>query len=361
MRRLCILLALIPAAAAAVGCAASGDKAGGIRADRGPTVLRMASTPYGLADVPPVAEFVHRVGALSGGTMRIEVISNWGYSAPGAEAQVVAAVAAGKVDLGWVGSRVFDTLGVPDFRALSAPMLISSYPQEDAVIRSGLASRMLAGLRKLGVLGLAVLGERLRLPFSRRPLHGPASWHGIQFGTVRSRVQEQAIRALGATPVVAWGALRAHDLAHGTIRGFELDIGRYVHDVGPVGRLYVTTNVALWPQFDVVLANPHSLTTLTAQQRRWLSQAAGEAAGDSVALAAGGNVAYFRKACAIGARFVTATPADLAAIRKALSGTYLNLESDPRTRAYIQQIRRLENATPHGPVPGIPAGCAVIK
>jgi hypothetical protein len=35
-------------------------------------------------------------------------------------------IGAGKVDLGWVGTRVFDTLGVASFQAVTAPMLIDN-------------------------------------------------------------------------------------------------------------------------------------------------------------------------------------------------------------------------------------------
>jgi TRAP-type C4-dicarboxylate transport system substrate-binding protein len=353
------MVALALAAATVVGCGSSagGDKAGGNGG--GPVVLRMASTPFGLADVPPVAEFVRRVRALSGGTLQIKVNSNWGDYAPGAEAQVVRAVAAGTVDLGWAGSRVFDTLGVPGFQALSAPMLIDSYPLESAVLRSGIPDRMMAGLSKLRVAGLGVLGEQLRLPFSaRRPLLAPADWRGVPFGTYRSGVQEQAIRTLGATPVVAFGMYRIHDLASGQIQGFELDIGRYVRgDAGLAGTVYVTANVVLWPQFDVLVGNPRRLASLTSQQRGWLRQAAGDAARDSTALAAGAVAPDFRQACAVGARFVTATPADVAAMRKALSAVYQSLETDVQTRAFIQQIQRLKTATAPGPPLPIPADC----
>lgn len=76
-----------------------------------------------------------------------------------------------------------------------------------------------------------------------------------------------------------------------------------------------------------------------------------------MALAASGSAAYFRQACAIGARFVTATPADLAAMRRSLSAVYQNLETDQQTRAFIQQIQRLKAARPPGPPVRIPAGC----
>ena len=117
----CALVALVLAAVAAAGCSASpnGDKAGG-GPPSGPLVLRMASTPWNPSDAPPVADFIRRVRALSRGTVQVKVINQWGLYAPSAEAQVIRATAAGQVDLGWAGSRVFDTIGVRGLGALSA-------------------------------------------------------------------------------------------------------------------------------------------------------------------------------------------------------------------------------------------------
>ena len=56
----------------------------------------------------------------------------------------------------------------PEFQALSAPMLIDSYPLENAVIRSSLPAKMMAGLAKLDVTGLAVLGDEMRRPVGVR-------------------------------------------------------------------------------------------------------------------------------------------------------------------------------------------------
>ena len=350
------VLALVLAAVVS-GCSASAgaDKAGGPAA--GPVVLRMASQPSGLSDAPPVAYFVKRVRALSGGSIRVKVINQWGDYAPSADAQVVRAVGAGKVDLGWAASRMFDTIGVRAYQALSAPMLIDSYPLESAVLKTTIPARMLAGLSRLHVTGLAVLGDALRHPIAvRRPLLTPADWRGLSIGTNPSGLQEQAIRALGATPVVASGPYRTHDLATGQIQAFEFDVRRYLHDV-LVAHAYITVNVTLWHMFDVLFANPARLASLTAQQRSWIQQAAREAAAHSVSLVAGADGPSLMKACAIGARFAIATPADLAALRRAFAPVYRNLEANPQTRAFIRQIQALKQRTPPGPPPVIPAGC----
>jgi TRAP-type C4-dicarboxylate transport system substrate-binding protein len=91
------LTALITLAVA--GCSGSGasvDKAGG---EGEPVVLRMANAYGDLGDLPAIAYFVDRVEELSGGAASIEVIDEWGDSAPDAEEQVVRSVSTGEVDL----------------------------------------------------------------------------------------------------------------------------------------------------------------------------------------------------------------------------------------------------------------------
>jgi len=236
-------------------------------------------------------------------------------------------------------------------------MLIDSYPLENAVLHSAMPGRMLTGLASVHVTGLGVLGEGLRLPISvQRPLLAPADWHGVSFGTTHSGIQEQAIRALGATPVVAIGPYRDHGLDSGQIQAFELDVQRYAR-MGLAARApYVTANVVLWPQFDVLVANPARLASFTTQQRAWLRQAADAAVRDSVKLAASQNGSV-RQACTMGARFVHATPADLAALRSSLSTVYQALQQDPRTSVFIHQIQRLKDSTQAGPAPATPARC----
>jgi TRAP-type transport system periplasmic protein len=354
-----LVLALL-AASACTGAASGGDKAGGdVESGGGPVVLRMASTPQILTeDAPPVAEFVRRVAALSHGALRIKLIDQWGSYAPDAEAQVVHAVSAGAVDLGWAGSRVLDTLDVPSFRALSAPMLIDSYPLENAVLESTVPGRMLAGLKSAGVTGLGVLGDSLRHPISvTRALLTPADWRGISFGNFLSGVQQESTRALGARPVPVYGPFRSHALDSGEIQGFEMDIRRYDWQGLAAKARYVAANITLWPQIDVVFVNPDRLASLTMQQRGWLDQAAGDAAGRSVALARE-NATNVGQVCAVGARIVEASASDLAAMRRSLAGVYQAIEQDPQTKSFVQQIEELKSSTPPGAALPIPPYCS---
>jgi TRAP-type C4-dicarboxylate transport system substrate-binding protein len=348
-------------AALTAGCAGGSPNAekSGAPATQDTVTLTLASTPPDMGDVPPVEEFVRKVRVLSDGRLRIHVLSQYGNFAPGSEAQVVRAVAAGKVDLGWAGSRVFDTLGVSSFRALSAPLLIDSYPLEQAVLSSDLPPRMLPALTRLHLAPLALLGDGLRHPVAvHRPLLAAADWHGHSFGGYRSRTQELAVRALGARPVEAFAELRLHDLQTEQIQGFEFDIRRYARNALPTQARYLTANVSLWPEFDVLFANPHQFNSLTSSERSWLLEAARDAARDSVAITSR-DAAWVRRACALGAQFVNATPADLASLRAAVMPVYRWLERDPQTRRMIKQIVRLKRslAAPPSGVSRLPADC----
>src|SRR5215216_7583461 len=323
--RLATVALAVIAAVVAGGCSgggAAGDKAGGAGE---PVVLRMANAYGDLNDVPAVQDFVSQVKERSGGNLRIQLVSPWGDYANDAEQQVVRAVAAGKADLGWAGARVFDTMGVTSFQALQAPMLIDSYALEQAVVASDMPGQMLQGLDKVGVRGLGVLPDSLRKPIAvKHPVLGLGDWRGITFGTLKSAGQAQAIRSLGATPMEVFRRSRNEALLDGRLQGLEMDLFVYEHG-GPVQPApYVTANVTLWPQMDVLFANPSRLGALTEQQQGWLQQAVQDAAGRVAALA-DRDAQSLKNACRLGARFDNASPADVAALRGAFASVYASL------------------------------------
>jgi TRAP-type C4-dicarboxylate transport system substrate-binding protein len=352
-----VALAVIAAVVGGCGGGAAGDKAGGAGE---PVVLRMANTNGDLNDLPAVQAFVSQVEERSGGNLRIQVVNRWGDYANDAEEQVVRAVAAGKADLGWAGTRVFDTLGVTSLQALQTPMLIDSYALERAVVASEIPGQMLQGLTETGVRGLGILADGLRQPIAvKHPLLGVGDWRGITFGSAKSQIQARAIRALGATPMEIFRRSRNQALLDGTLQGFEMSLLVYEHNVPPPRAPYVTANVILWPQLDVLLANPGRLARLTGQQRGWLQQAAQAAADRSAALAERANrdAQALKNACQSGARLATASPADLAALRTAFAPVYASLERDPQTKAFIERIQALKRSAPAGAPLAIPAGC----
>jgi TRAP-type C4-dicarboxylate transport system substrate-binding protein len=355
-------IGLVPAVVLlASACGSGGGGAAINKAGPGnqPVVLRLANvnSDPGLSYSPGISYFVQRVSDLSRGKMSVKVTYTVGGLALDAEQQAVKDVADGSFDLGFTGTSVFDTLGVANFEALSAPMLIDNYPLENAVIRSFLPAKMMAGLAKLDVTGLAVLGNSMRRPVGvRNPIVSPADWRGITFGTYWSKTQDAAVSALGAKPGPGFATARDQALARGALQGFDMDLlvyqGQSKEQIAP----YITANVNLWPRTLALFANPGRLAKLTTSQRRLVYQAAADAAGRSTGLVQNEDRAV-SGICQAGGRFADASATDLQALRRDFAPVYAGLEADPQTKAMIGQITALKKSTPAGPALTIPAGC----
>src|SRR5215469_7840519 len=197
--RLVVPLAVLAVLAVLAGCGGPGlDKAGGSQARR-PVVLTMANF---LGDSEELDGFAGEVLRLSGGTMRVDIRSGWRLGQVNFENGLIGDVRAGKGDLGVVGSRAWDSVGVSSFRALDVPLLIDSYALQDRVARSPMIGQMLQGLGPLGLAGIGVLPGPLRKPLGiARPLLKPADYAGLRIGVQQSLVADATMRALGATPV----------------------------------------------------------------------------------------------------------------------------------------------------------------
>jgi len=349
--------AILIAAGIVAACTPSpgADKAGGPQG--APVTLRLAVVGADTSVPPDVGYFLDRLTQRSSGRVHVDIKTEWGSFAPDAEAQVVHAVAAGEVDLGIVGTHVFDTLGVPSFGVLSAPMLIDSNEVVRAVLNSAVPGRLLPQLHRLAVTGLAMGSDGIRFPVAvTRPLRAPRDWRGITFGTTRSAVQERAIAALGATPKEVLGLTRVHGIQTGELAGYEFDPWLYTTQASAGFAPYMTTNVALWPLTVVMIANPTKLAALTQTQRNAIRQAATDAARASVKLTTPTD-AQLRASCALGAHLVQASEADLAALRKAFEPVNRALDSAPATRGLLAEIIRIKSAVRTRPLFHVPRGC----
>src|SRR5260370_42520782 len=118
LRRVALTAGMAVASALAIaGCTSpGGSKAAGPGGPGGPVVLRMATVNSDLGYTPQVQYLVDRVRELSAGNLRIDMVYKVGNFAPDAEQRVVRGVATGTFDLGFAGTRIFDTLGVNSFQ-----------------------------------------------------------------------------------------------------------------------------------------------------------------------------------------------------------------------------------------------------
>jgi TRAP-type C4-dicarboxylate transport system substrate-binding protein len=320
------------------GCT-SGDsnKAGGQREPK-PVVLTLANA---ITDPLELVPFVDEVTRLSGGAIRIEVQSNWRTGQVAYENGMIRDVREGKADLGWAGSRAWDSVGVNGFRALNAPFLVDSYPLEERVVRSLLVKPMLGELGRVGLVGLGVLPGAMRRPLGiRRPLVKPGDFAGLRIAVQQSHIAEATMRALGADAV--WIPVQADIRRFG---GAE----QQVSGINGAGydrfARYLTANVNFWPRPLVLFANRRAFHRLTPEEQSVLRRAATNVVSHQIALDRRLDREASDDICR-GAfvTFETASAAELAALRRAVQPVYDQLETDPGTRAAIRAIERLKRA-----------------
>ena len=200
---------------------------------------------------PAVDWFIERVLELSTGALVVTP----GFECCGGEVDIeqvlVDKVAKGEAELGWVGARAFDELGVTSLRALTAPMLVDSYAVQRAVIEGGLAQDALADLNATGIEAVAILPGAMRHPISApRPLIAPVDWAGLTIYVFHSQQNVQSVAALGGDPVELGFAQRDAGITAGTIQGLENTFA-FCAGHADVGLPYAVANVNLWPRISV--------------------------------------------------------------------------------------------------------------
>jgi TRAP-type C4-dicarboxylate transport system substrate-binding protein len=318
---------------AAAGCgSSSSDKAGGTQSQK-PTVLTMANGNGESWELEPFAAAAAR---LSGGTLRIEFKNDWRGGTPSYGDKVIGDVKSGKADLAWSGSRSFHTVGVPSFDALHAPLLIDSYALERKALESPIVGGMLDSLKPLGVVGLGILPGPLRKPLGVARLVRPEDYAGKTLAFSRSEVARQTLSALGArsAEISFGGEIDRYD-------GIEQHI--YSIDGNQYDKVdkYLTANVTLWPRPMVLFMNPNAYDGLSVRQQRALREAARAAFPATLAAEQTNDKDAVGNLCRRGVKFVTATDADLTALRRAVQPVYDRLERDAQTKTAIEQIRAM--------------------
>jgi TRAP-type C4-dicarboxylate transport system substrate-binding protein len=343
MRRPATLLVL--AALALTGCGGRhADKAGGDT--RHPLVLTLANGTSVPWELQPFADEVRR---RSGGTIRIEIRSAWRGGRPHFESDLIRDVEAGTVDLGSVGTRAWDRLGVTSFDALHAPFLIDSYVLEEAVLGSEIPGEMLPSLRSIGLAGIGLLPGGFRKPIGvAKPLLRPADFRGLTIGTSEARLARETVRALGATPVT----FAPGPTALAGLDGIEFQVTYFDVNTYDVLAKYITANVDLWPRPLVLFASQRTLARLTVSQRRLLRTAARDAVASTVSALQRRDRQAVAALCRRGrVRFVRATDRDQRQLHAAVAPVLASLDAE--TRSYVASIERLREAlgAPAEPAP----------
>jgi TRAP-type C4-dicarboxylate transport system substrate-binding protein len=260
----------------------------------------------------------------------------------------------GEFELGWIGARAWDELGVTSFQALQAPFLITDYALLDRILTGPLAGQMIAGLRGRNVVGLMLVPDLMRHPIGlRRPLVAPADFKDARIQDIPSRLTDSLLRALGAIPVHVAAADVSDALVHHRIDGSELAIVN-----APFGS-FVTGNVSFFPKVMTLFAGRHAFDRLTGRQKAILREAAVQLRRH---IFAPSENALIAKICSSKAhsRVVLASEQQLVRLEEAARPVYAQLEGDEQTRSLIAAIRKLKASLPAPAAIVAPRSCATV-
>jgi TRAP-type transport system periplasmic protein len=330
MTRITLISLLVVALLA--GCDSdSSDRAGGEKPVKA-KVLTMANANGEPGELEAFDEAVKRV---SGGRLKIKWLNQYGKGRDGnTEINLIRDVSAGKADLGWAGTRIFDELGVRAFNPLHAPMLIDSYELEEQVLSDGLVDPMLESLGDLELRGIGVLPGPLRRPLGKHPLRGPGDWAGNRIAESGGGQVEAALRSLGAqvfydSPSVAE--------ATGKLDGIETHVaavpGNHYHYDFP----YLTGNVVLWPRPLVLFAGPD----VSSDDLAVLRKSAKQAIPETIAVARSLENEGRTEICRTGLKVASATTGQAEALRAAFQPITQKLQRDEATGAAVARIQQL--------------------
>jgi TRAP-type transport system periplasmic protein len=335
---LLLVIALIVA-----GCAGStGNKAGGA----GQSVLTLTLAD-GESSPQEVQGFVDAVREVSGGSMEIQVTTEWRHGEMNYEAGLITDVEQGKADLGEASARVWDTVGINNLDALLAPFLIDSYELEAKVLRSDTAAGLLDGLKAGGLVGLGYLQGPIRYPLGlTRQLVSPSDFRGARIGIRPSRLAEMTFAALGATPVdyIAGAVPTGLD-------GLEAHLDSIAGNRFDTGARSLTGNIDLWTRPFLLFAGAKAFDALSAAQQDMLRSAAATALEQSITDRPGWAQGSRDSLCQRGLSIVAAPDGTLAELRQEVQSVYDELEKDPQTKATIEMISSLRSTTAEALVP----------
>jgi TRAP-type C4-dicarboxylate transport system substrate-binding protein len=318
------------AVALLAGCGSErSDRAGGEKPVKA-KVLVMANAQWRPDELAAFSEEVERV---SDGRLRLKWINEYANRRDGnPEINVIRDVSAGKADLGWAATRIFDELDVRAFNPLHAPMLIDSYELEQRVLSDDIVEPMLDSLGELGLRGVGVLPGPLRHPFGKRPLRALADWQGASIGSSGGEQVGEALRSLGARRELKFSA---DDTSR--VDGLDTHVASVLPNRYQRSIPYLTGNVVLWARPLVVFAGP----AVSADDLAVLRQAAKSAIGQVLELSRELESDGLSEICRSGLQVVAASPAQIEALRAAFEPVYADLERDAAASRAVARIREL--------------------
>jgi TRAP-type C4-dicarboxylate transport system substrate-binding protein len=335
---------VVMAALLAAGCTGRGvSKAGGtpVVAANGTITLTFAS-----ADPLPVdTTFATLVAQDSGGHLKLRTLF-YNARSTSVDQTVAAALQQGKLDVGDVGARAWESLGVLAFRAYQDPFLVASRELLAKATTGPVAAGLLATLKPAGITGLAIVPDSIRYLYSTRPLTTPAQFRGAKIRINVSATTSEVLQDLGATPVtdVAAGPAAVQALRDGALTAIEADpVNAMENSYVPVAP-YVVVNAPLFAKASTFAASSAALVKLPAQDVGWLREAAQQAAASQASSTS--DRVDWASMCGQELRPLAVTPRQFSTLHDAEAPAYADLAGDQETALAVDRIGGLATQEP---------------
>ena len=343
----------IAAACLLAGCGGTGANKSGA-SDSDPVSLRLAMPDDGdtLGEL-----LVENVVKRSGGSIRVEVVTaDYSNRLPANESKLARALQQGLVDIGYLPARAWAVEGLPAFKALLAPFVITSDLAAQDLASSPAAKQILETLPG-SVVGVGLVpAESRRVLATRAPLT-PAAFAYLRIRIIDNPQSAAAFRALGAVPVLGLDARQAFT----RLRGHELDAVESAPS-SILNNAYFNvarylTAYAIFPKFESIVLSRRAWSRLSADQQAAIRTAADETLAAAASQIAKQEAADLTQLCQANVRVVTPSPLQLEALRRATRRTVSMLAADATAASVLARMRAAQEAHPGGMASALPPAC----
>lgn len=249
----------------------------------------------------------------------------------------------GQADISVIRSDALAEAGATSLAALTAPFAVTNEDQAQRIAADPVAATLLAGLDRIGLVGLRLVPGGLRHPFGyKAPLLGLDSWKDTVINARRGPGVERIITALGARSDHSINASRSRLVADGTLRGIEVS---FLQSGAADRPAVVTSNVTLYTKFDVVVMRKNTFDTLSVAQQRALSASVDDGIAAIRVSRPVEDEAAVKWCNTNDSSAVTAPPEVMSQLQAALKPVTDQLRTDPTTAEALDRFAALHDGT----------------
>ena len=297
----------------------------GTAAAQAPIVIKFSHVVTDAAPKGKAAlKFKELAEKYTNGRVRIEVYPN---STLYKDAEEMEALQLGAVQILAPSTAKFAPLGVKQFEVLDLPFLFANQETYDKAINGPLGAGLFKRLETKGVRGLGYWDNGFYLISANRPLLQPADLKGLKIRISGSKIDDQALRMMGANPQIMAFSELYQALQSGVVDGAQNTASNYTTQKLNEVQRNITTLYHVHLQY-ALITNKKFWDALPADIRTQLDRAVTEATAYNNSISVEDNALALAAIRATGKTAIhDPTPAEMKVWRDAMMPTYKAAES----------------------------------